>query len=52
MSLQKVGKRTFLCRPQTASPKILDSFDFHKSANVLAVPLRKSQIRNFLTVIP
>jgi hypothetical protein len=46
--LQREGKQTFVLSPPH---KFLGSFRSRKSANVLGVPVRKSQIRKFLWLI-
>ncbi len=44
----EVGKQTFLEVRKSKIRKFLSSFRYQKSVNFLGVPVRKSQIRNFL----
>jgi hypothetical protein len=47
-----VGMQNFFVSLQIANPQILASFDNHKSANFLRVPVRKLQIRKIVMINP
>jgi hypothetical protein len=47
MSLEEMGKQTFLKVRKSQIRKNLGSFRYRKFANFLVVPVRKLQIRKF-----